>query len=115
MTAPRPRITYHLVPEPAWTALGAADDYRPDSLATEGFVHCTDGVAELCATGDRYYAADPRPYLVLAIDLERVGEWRFDDPERRFPHVYGPIPRPAIVRVSPAPRSPDGRFLPFAG
>ena len=98
----------------AWEALPPDADYEPASLAEEGFVHCTDGVDGLRATGDRYYRDDPRPYLVASIDLDRlVDDWRYDDEEHRFPHVYGPIPRAAVVRVVPAPRADDGSFLAF--
>ncbi len=52
------RETFHLVPEAIWTAADPAAPYEAASLATEGFIHCTDGVAALGETFDRYYAAD---------------------------------------------------------
>ena len=68
----------------------------------------------LQATGDRHYRDDPRPYLVASIDLAGLADaWRYDDVERLFPHVYRPIPRAAVVRIVPAPRADDGRFLTF--
>lgn len=111
---PSSSVTYHLVAAETWDALPAGADYEPVTFAADGFVHCTDGVAGLRATGDRYYRDDPRPYLVASIDLARLADvWRYDDEERRFPHVYRPIPRDAVVRVVPAPRAVDGTFLTF--
>jgi uncharacterized protein (DUF952 family) len=111
---PAGALTYHLVAAATWEGLPPDADYEPASLATEGFVHCTDGVAGLRATGDRFYRDDPGPYLVATIDLGRLADgWRYDDAELRFPHVYGPIPRAAIVRIVPAPRGDDGSFLEF--
>lgn len=105
------RPTYHLVPAADWAAADAAPSYAAPSLAAEGFIHCTDGEDEVLATGDRYYRADPRPYVVLTIDLDAVGvSWRIDDPRRVFPHVYGAIPRAAVVAVRRIDRGADGSF-----
>lgn len=112
--APATLVTYHLALAEAWEALGPDADYEPASLATEGFVHCTDGPAGLQASGDRHHLADPRSFYVLSIDLGALGDaWRYDDPERRFPHIYGAVPRTAIVRAVPAPRAEDGSFSAF--
>jgi uncharacterized protein (DUF952 family) len=109
-----PTLTYHLMSEEVWAAVPDGADYAPASLATEGFVHCTDGVEGLRASGDRHYRDDPRPFLVATIDLDRLGDaWRYDDAERRFPHIYRSIPRTAVIRVVPAPRAEDGSFLDF--
>jgi uncharacterized protein (DUF952 family) len=68
----------------------------------------------MVATANRHYRDDPRPFVILTVDLERVGSpWRIDDPEGIYPHVHGPIERAAIVAVVPANRDADGRFLPF--
>ena len=58
------RPTYHLVPAVDWAAAATADRYIAASLADEGFIHCTDGVDELVHTANRYYRADPRPFVV---------------------------------------------------
>jgi acetolactate synthase-1/2/3 large subunit len=109
-----PTLTYHLMPAEVWEAAPDDADYEPASLATEGFVHCTDGVDGLRASGDRHYRDDPRPFLVATIDLDRLaGAWHYDDADRRFPHIYRSIPRVAVVRVVPAPRAEDGSFLDF--
>lgn len=107
-----PPLTLHLVPEATWAATDLHEPYAPASLATEGFVHCTNGEDELLATGDRYYASEPGSWLVLTVDLGLVGApWTVDDPDRRYPHVHGPIERAAIVAVRAVRRGPDGRFV----
>lgn len=106
------RLTFHLVPQPAWAARPPGVAYRPAGFDAEGFVHCTDGEEELVRVANRHYAGDPRPFLVLTLDLERTGSpWRFDDPGRRYPHVYGPIDPAAVLEVRGMPRAPDGTFL----
>jgi uncharacterized protein (DUF952 family) len=105
----------HLVPEDAWPAHAAGAPIAPASLAEEGFVHCTDGDAEMVAVANRVYAGDLRSFLVLTVDLEQAGSpWRFDDAAHRYPHVYGPIQPGCVLAVRPAPRDETGRFLPLS-
>ena len=105
------RLTFHLVPVETWAAADPTGPYAAASLATEGFIHCTDGVEALAATFQRHYGDDPRPFLALTIDLDAVDAmWRFDVPGSPYPHIYGPIPRTAIVAVAAVQRAADGRF-----
>jgi 4-hydroxy-4-methyl-2-oxoglutarate aldolase len=103
------------VPEAAWEALPDGAPYEARTLTGEGFAHCTDGEAEMLATGDRHYRTDPTRFLILTLDLERVGSpWRFDDDRGIYPHVYGQIARAAIVDVQRPVRGRDGSFLAVA-
>ena len=105
------RETFHLVPEEVWAAVDPAGPYVAASLAKEGFIHCTDGIAPLGQTFARYYAADPRPFLALTLDLEALDvPWRYDVAGSPYPHIYGPIGRAAIVGVNRVDRDPDGHF-----
>ena len=108
------RLTYHLVPRDRWDASDPREPLAAPSLATEGFVHCTDGVANLVATANRHYAMEPGPFVVLSVDLDRItSAWSVDDPDRIYPNIFGPIDRPAIVGLVEAPRDDRGTFLPF--
>ena len=105
------RETFHLVAEVAWSAADPLTAYEASSLEVEGFIHCTDGVAALGATFDRYYATDPRAFLALTVDLDALDvPWRYDVEGSPYPHIYGPIERSAIAGVSRVDRSADGRF-----
>ena len=109
------RETFHLVPQMAWAAADPAAAFEASSLEAEGFIHCTDGVAALGETFDRHYAADPRPFLALALDLDALDvPWRYDVPGSPYPHIYGPIERSAILAISRVDRAPDGRFQALA-
>jgi uncharacterized protein (DUF952 family) len=108
------RSTYHLVPVETWAPADPGGSYEATSLAVEGFVHCTDGMTEMVATANRHYRDDPRAFVVLTVDLDASGSsWRIEDERGIYPHVFGPIARAAILRVVPAPRAADGKFLPF--
>lgn len=106
------RLAYHLVAESWYQRQPADKPYLPQAFPVDGFVHLTHGEDEVMAVGNRYYTGDPRPYLLLTIDLDRLSsEVRYDDPGHRFPHIYGPIDRAAIVEVREVYRGPMGLFL----
>jgi uncharacterized protein (DUF952 family) len=67
------------------------------SLEEEGFIHCSfaDQVAD---TARRFYAGRD-DVLLLTIDPDSVpSEVKV---EGGFPHIYGPLPRDAVIRVAP--------------
>jgi uncharacterized protein (DUF952 family) len=106
------RPTLHLVPEAAWDGHDPASPYLPTAYPDDGFVHCTDGDEAMVGVANRFYRDDTRPFLLLTIDLERTGSpWRFDDPGRRYPHVYGPIDPRCVLEVRRMARGADGTFL----
>ena len=111
-----PAITYHLTPREHWEASDPARDYTPEPFAEEGFIHTTHDLDEVVAVANRYYASDPRPYVVLQIDVARVrAPVRIEDPSGRYPHIHGPLNRDAIIAVSDAAREPDGTFRSVPG
>lgn len=107
-------VTYHLTPRAWWEAADPVAPLGAPSLETEGFVHCTDGADAMVATANRHYATDPRPFVILAVELDLISSpWRAEDPARIYPHIFGPIDRSAILAVTDAPREEGGSFLPF--
>lgn len=105
-------VTYHLVPEEVWEQQMFGTSYEPEGFAGEGFIHCTDTLDELVAVGNRYYRSDPRVFLVLAVDCEQVtADVIYEDPQRVFPHIYGPLNLDAVLSAQPVVRASDGTFL----
>ncbi|GHF58831.1 uncharacterized protein (DUF952 family) [Amycolatopsis bartoniae] len=101
----------HICAEADWTG----GEYRPSSLDTAGFVHCSDpGTTHLPANA---LYAGRTDLVLLEIDPARLGvpvRWEEGDPPHPagiwFPHVYGPIRPEAVVAVHPFPPGPDGLF-----
>jgi uncharacterized protein (DUF952 family) len=109
---PSGATTQHLLPVETWINSRNQATYAPDAFAADGFVHCTNGDDELIAVGNRFYRGDPRDYLVLTIAIDKLtSPIRYDDVNRVFPHIYGPINREAIVAARAVNRSPDGSFM----
>jgi uncharacterized protein (DUF952 family) len=103
-------LTYHLVAEADYDP--AAAEYLPTAFADEGFIHTTKTPALLAEVANRYYRNDPRPYLLLTLDLDRLTvPWRYDAAGEDYPHLYGPLNRDAVINIAPMPRAEDGTFL----
>lgn len=113
----------HLASAAAWDAVPAGGSYAPDSLATEGFVHCTADDATLLAVANAFYRPVSGELVVLTIDEARLAaETRREPPAdlgpggpqhapgTLFPHVYGPLERDAVVLERRMVRTPDGAF-----
>ena len=118
MTAAESRtagVTYHLVPEEVWSRYRHSDEYIPDAFEHDGFIHCTNGLQELVAVGNRYYTADHRPYRALILRTDTISSpVRYDDPDEIFPHIYGPLNVDAVVGILSAQRDEFGKFLSFS-
>ena len=120
MSGPNPaeasRITFHLTPEEVWLAQAGRDEYTPEAYDADGFIHCTDGEENLLAVANAFYQADKRPHVVLTVALDRVAApVKYEDPERLYPHVYGPLNRDAVVAVRRVVRLADGSFAKIEG
>jgi uncharacterized protein (DUF952 family) len=106
-------IAWHLVPANLWNESPPGEPFRAASLASEGFVHLTHGLADLVEVANAFYRDEAGPHVVLAVDLSRLtSPWRYDGDER-FPHVYGPLDLNAITSVRPILRAADGTYLPI--
>ncbi|MFI8188601.1 DUF952 domain-containing protein [Streptomyces sp. NPDC085946] len=112
-------MIYHVVPRAVWNA-EPDRPYAPASLAREGFVHCSPDEATTLAVADAFYRDAPRPLLVLVLDERRLGAecvWEAAAPapppgvaeDVRFPHVFGPLDRDAVVRVLEVVWDAEGR------
>ena len=105
------KTAYHLVPESWYRSQPEERGYLPEPFAADGFIHLTHGLDDVLGVGNAFYRTDTRPYLLLTIDLGRItSDVRYDDDTGRFPHVYGPLDRQAIVAVQQVERDYAGGF-----
>ncbi len=115
-----PDVLVHLCGREEWSRARDRGGIHPEaSDATAEFIHLsTPGQVHLPA--NRLYRG--RGDLVLLhIDpalLDSPVVWEpgvATDPESMlFPHLYGPLPLRAVIRVTAYPPSPDGTFPPVA-
>lgn len=102
-------MIFHLAVRAEWDEPAR---YRPQSLAEEGFVHCSKASQLIDVANDLYAGRDD--LLVVTIDPDLLhAPVVFEDcyeTGQRFPHVYGMIDEEAVVSVDPFPPNEDGRF-----
>jgi uncharacterized protein (DUF952 family) len=115
-------VILHLAPAADWDEVPAGGTYAPASLATEGFVHCTGDDETLLRVANAFYRQLPGELVVLTLDETRLGaQTKWEAPAHphpdaapdqghplRFPHVYGPLERDAVVLERRFVRTPDG-------
>lgn len=83
-----------------WKAFGGEAAFFAESLASEGFIHCSFQ-NQLDQVLKRYYT-DSERVLLLEIDPERLTSELKVEPSTNnelYPHIYGAINRDAIVSV----------------
>ncbi|HEY1303716.1 MAG TPA: DUF952 domain-containing protein [Vicinamibacterales bacterium] len=102
----------HITTDRAWLEARSQGAYTADSLATEGFIHCSTPAQVIWVANIRFRG---RTDLVLLhidptrLDARIVYE-NLEGGEQLFPHVYGAIPIAAVVKVTPFQPSQDGSF-----
>jgi uncharacterized protein (DUF952 family) len=88
---------FHIVRTAIWDS-HSGELYEAESLATEGFIHCSFA-EQLDAVIHRYYS-DADEIVILEIDPALLTSKLVVEPStggENYPHIYGPINRSAIV------------------
>jgi uncharacterized protein (DUF952 family) len=103
---------FHITSVAAWNAAKAAGSYTADSLATEGFIHCSTADQFIWVANQRFVGRTD--LVLLHIDPAKLAAdvvyENLEGGTRLFPHVYGPIPVSAVVLASPLTPGSDGYF-----
>jgi len=104
-------MIFHIATGKAWDEAARAGVYRVDTLATEGFIHCSEAhqVAEVANVRFR----GREDLVLLWIDPARVHaeiqNEEASDGSGTFPHIYGELNTDAVARVTEY-RECDGAF-----
>jgi len=91
---------YHVVLPEVWERFKTRPSYQPDSLTTEGFIHCSYQ-SQLEGVLERYYGGVEK-VLILTIDTEKLFSKLVKEPSTNnelFPHIYGRLNTNAVVDV----------------
>jgi glutathione S-transferase len=110
-------LVYHLALREEWEeAVTSGADYRRSTLGASldevGFIHCSFA-GQVQRIADLVYRGRT-DVLLLVIDPALAGvEVRVENlegGEDEFPHLYGPLPIDAVVRVEPIGVGRDGKL-----
>ena len=88
---------FHIVRPADWDSY-SGEIYEAESLAIEGFIHCSFA-EQLDGVISRYYS-DANEIIILEIDPTLLTSKLVVEPStggENYPHIYGPINKDAIV------------------
>jgi uncharacterized protein (DUF952 family) len=104
---------FHIVSVGAWDDALAAGEYRPDSLAAEGFIHLSYA-EQVAATANRYYRALDGLQVLEVDPAQLPAELRLEPSPATgelFPHLYSALPPDAVVAIHPLVRDDAGDYV----
>ncbi len=105
-------MLYHLVSQFYFEGQPADEPYAPASLFEEGFIHLSATPAQVTWVANAFYV-DVSDLVALVIDealLASPVQWD-ETPDGRFPHLYGPLDREAIVDILALGRTTNGSYV----
>jgi uncharacterized protein (DUF952 family) len=104
---------YHICRRDEWSRATAAGCYDGSSQdAADGFIHFSTA-AQVVESAARHRAGQPDLVLV-AVDPGKLGtalRWEKSRRGELFPHLYGPLPLDAVLRVDDLPLGPGGGHI----
>lgn len=109
---------YHIATRAAWAQAQEKDIYFPESIAAEGFIHCSQS-SQILRVANTWFSHQ-QGLVILQIDptlTRSILRWEpgTDKSDELFPHLYGPLNLEAVNRVVEFEPDPDGSFSLPAG
>ncbi|QLD86166.1 DUF952 domain-containing protein [Natronomonas halophila] len=89
----------HALPQSDWESFQKHGEYRPSSLDTQGFVHCSKP-GQIVVVADYKHADSDKMVLLLLNEPSLDSPVRYEtsgDGASAYPHVYGPLTLDAVV------------------
>jgi uncharacterized protein (DUF952 family) len=106
------KMILHITSRAEWEQAKNLGTYRSDSVASEGFIHCSTA-AQVIGSANRFFKGRA-DLVVLSIDSDRVkSEIRYEgaDANNLFPHIYGELNIDAVLQVTDLEAGKDGVFI----
>ena len=104
---------FHICRREEWELARRAGRYDGSSQdAADGFIHLS-AASQVEASAAKHRARQSG-LVLLAVDPARLGgalRWEASRGGALFPHLYGPLPLEAVLRVDDLPLGPDGRHV----
>ncbi len=103
-------MIYHITTPDLWDIALSRGSYCADSLATEGFIHCSED-RQVERSLNRFFRGE-REVVVLTIDPDLlVFELKYEPADNdEFPHLYGELNLDAVTATRELFPESDGSF-----
>jgi len=109
----------HITTDKEWRKAQVEGEYTAPSLKTDGFIHCSTAMQTI-DTANIFFKGQSGLVLLCIDENKLKSECRYEDPAggghsypnlgELFPHVYGPIPISAVIKVVDFPSNENGLF-----
>ena len=111
-------MIYHITTIADWKAV-KNKEYKPPSLANEGFIHCST-LDQIIDTANLYFKGK-KDLLILCIDEKKLqNELKYEAPltskssvrsKQLFPHIYGAIYKNEVFKTIRLHTDKTGHFF----
>jgi uncharacterized protein (DUF952 family) len=102
----------HIARKTDWEQARAEGSYRADTLASEGFIHCSTP-EQVIPVANHLFRGQP-DLVLLVIDRDKVRapirDENLEGGTTLYPHIYGPLNLDAVRSVLDFPPRADGSF-----
>ena len=105
-------LIYHISYRSHWNFAKLRDEYKADSLQSNGFIHCCEK-KQLIDLANTLYAGE-KDLLILVIDSNLLSaELRYEAQETggNYPHIYGPLNLDAVIQVLNFRQNAEGKYV----
>ena len=105
-------LILHITTEKDWQTAVTNGEYRADSLASEGFIHCST-IAQVLMPANQMFAGQTDLILLTIDPAKLTAKLVYEDcyeSGHQFPHIYGPLNLDAVTGFVEFPPNPDGTF-----
>lgn len=102
----------HITHRADWQTARVAGEYWPDSLDTEGFIHCSTP-EQVLGPANEFYRGQTDLVLLVIDPAHLTQKLVYEDcyeSGTAFPHIYGPLNLDAVTAVVPFIPLADGTF-----
>jgi uncharacterized protein (DUF952 family) len=105
-------MIFHLTDAAAWVLALERGELRPASLQAQGFVHLSTG-EQVLGTANRFFAGRTDLLLLQVDETQLQAGLKYEEGEvgQLFPHFYGPLPLPSILKAVPLKPDAAGIFV----
>jgi uncharacterized protein (DUF952 family) len=94
-------MIYHVVTKQSWEIAQQQGFYAADSLALEGFIHCST-TNQVKGVLDRYYKDVPNLLLLHIDEAKLTAPLKYElapSVNEEFPHIFGQLNVDAVAEV----------------
>ena len=114
-------MIFHITPRTAWDDAQHQGNYRAESLATEGFIHCST-ISQVLPVAENFYKSQSQLVLLVIEPTLLSSPLKWEAPSGGspppgvpkgdpFPHIYDPINLDAVIKVVDLEKNEDDEFI----